>query len=87
MNSENLKITESPVTSCKLTDLMDHVDEQFPEFELGLDGNVLSMAGYSQWLWARSEEWMNCLEELVVHMQAPIFNSHHYYYIGREFKE
>lgn len=82
----SVHIEHAEVTSGKLIDLMEHADTSFPEFELGLDGNVLSMAGYAQWLWARSENWLDCLEEIVVHMQAPVFNSHHYYYIGREFK-
>ena len=87
MNNKSIHIEHGEMTTGRLLDLMDHVDELFPEFELGSDGNVLSMAGYAQWLWARSENWMDCLEEIVIHMQTPIFNSHHYYYIGREFKE
>lgn len=87
MNKKDLIEGKKDIVSLLLTELMDHVDDSFPRTNMRNEDGVLSLAAFEQHSWARSQEWLDCLEELVVHMSAPIFNSHHYYYIGREFKE
>lgn len=80
------KDPNAPETSDRLTDLMDKVDSSFPEFPLPEDWGHVNIDTMRQHLWARSQEWNHCLEELCVIMFAEIPNSHHMYYIGREFK-
>lgn len=78
-----------PVTELKLNNLMRYVDDSFwpePRLDRHECGNVYPISGLIQWLWARNQEWLACLEEIEVHMETLPFDPKHYYYIGKEFK-